>query len=60
MAPTNLARRFSSRFFLAIAQKSPRRWRDECTMNLFTLPMILEAERTLAADAVRVLEAKRD
>jgi hypothetical protein len=49
------ARKARARVFLKVAQASSRRWRDEATMPLFTLSIILDAEGTLAADARHVL-----
>lgn len=41
----------AARFFIRIAQKSRGPWRDEHTLPLFPLPLILKAEGLLARDA---------
>lgn len=55
-----------ARFFFGIAAKTERRWRDEETLPLFSLPMLMDCEGLLAADARekilprRVVEAPRE
>jgi hypothetical protein len=39
-----------ARFFIRIGQKSRGPWRDEHTLPLFPLPLILEAEGLLARE----------
>lgn len=48
MTPTLLAR---GRFFVGVAAKSDRRWRDGNTLPLFSLPMLMDCEGLLAAEA---------
>ena len=45
------ARKVAARFFLRIGQaQAAQPWRDEHTLPLFGLPLILEAEGMLAKD----------
>jgi len=44
-------RKAVSRFFLRIGQAGKGRWRDEATLPLFSLPLILDAEGMLAREA---------
>lgn len=48
---TPAANQARSRLFLRIAQASPRKWRDENTLPLFSLPLIMDAEGLLSADS---------
>lgn len=46
------AKKAAAKFFLRIGQvQASQPWRDEWTDYLFPLPLILEAEGTLAEDA---------
>lgn len=48
MTPTSLA---AARFFLRIGQVGRGRWKDDNTMPLFPLTLVMEAEGLLARDA---------
>ena len=41
----------AARFFIGVAAKSRQKWRDENTLPLFPLTMIMDAEGLLASDA---------
>lgn len=46
------AKKAAAKFFLRIGQvQASQPWRDEWTAPLFSLPLILEADGTLAEDA---------
>lgn len=45
-----------SRFFLRIGQAGQGPWKDEHTLPLFPLPLIMESEGLLAGDAKQALE----
>ena len=57
MNPTPLQRRkrASARFFIRVEQRGVEAARDERTLPLFPLWLILDADDTLALDARRVL-----
>jgi len=47
------------KFFLRIGQiKASQPWRDEWTIPLFSLPLIMDAEGKLAEDASHLVERK--
>ena len=49
---TDKAKVAAAKFFLRIGQvQASQPWRDEWTAPLFSLPLILDAEGTLAEDA---------
>ena len=50
--PIDKSKQAAAKFFLRIGQvQASRPWRDEWTDYLFPLPLILDAEGTLADDA---------
>lgn len=51
---------YASRFFLKIGQAGQGRWRDENTLPLFGLPLILEAEGLLSRDYYQYLARCED
>lgn len=53
-------RKAVARFFLRIGQAGQGRWRDEATLPLFPLPLILDAEGMLSREARHLVNDDAD
>jgi hypothetical protein len=58
MIKSTPAQRAAARFFIRIGQAGRSPWKDEHTMPLFSLPMLMEAEGLLADDAKQLTVAR--